>query len=305
MKNTLLKKSWIALLAFFILLALNFGCSNPNQKKLNPAYAKWFTIKKVADKVWSISDHGADNFYLVEGTDSALLIDNGIGVVNVRDFVSQLTNLPLIVVNTHGHPDHGGANYQFPLVYVHPADFELLDFFGTKEQRQKERMNMPKGDSIPKGILFPDTITLKPTVLRPIRQGYTFNLGNRKLEVIEVPGHTFGSICLLDAKNKLLFTGDNDNTLVWLFLEKCEPLEVYLESLKNLNKRKAEFDTLYPGHNMPIDKAFIDEQITCVENILNGQCQPKPYHSFVGDGMVCEYKRASVVYNPDNLRVKK
>ena len=37
-----------------------------------------------------------------------------------------LTNLPVLVVNTHGHPDHAGGNGGFDEVYLHPADEPLM-----------------------------------------------------------------------------------------------------------------------------------------------------------------------------------
>ena len=73
----------------------------------------WFKVKKISEKVWRISDNDIDNIYLVEGRDSAMLIDNGVGAVNLIDFVKSITQLPLIVVNTHSHPDHTGSNHQF------------------------------------------------------------------------------------------------------------------------------------------------------------------------------------------------
>lgn len=81
----------------------------------------WFTVNEVSEKVWVISDHNIDNIYLIEGKDSALLVDTGIGVADLVSAVKKLTDKPLIVVNTHGHPDHCGANYQFEKVYIHPA----------------------------------------------------------------------------------------------------------------------------------------------------------------------------------------
>ena len=82
----------------------------------------WFTSEKMSETVWRISDHGVDNMYLVVGTKSAMLIDNGTGMANIRDYVKTLTKLPVIVVITHGHPDHAGSNYQFKEVYIHPDD---------------------------------------------------------------------------------------------------------------------------------------------------------------------------------------
>ena len=68
--------------------------------------AQWFRVTEVAEKVWLIDDHQAANIYLVEGSDSALIIDTGLGVADLVSTVKKLTGKPLIVVNTHGHPDH-------------------------------------------------------------------------------------------------------------------------------------------------------------------------------------------------------
>jgi len=40
----------------------------------------------------------------------------------------------------------------------------------------------------------------------PVEEGQVFNLGERELEVIYFPGHTKGSIALLDSRNKILFS---------------------------------------------------------------------------------------------------
>ena len=123
----------------------------------------------------------------------------------------------------------------------------------------------------------------------------------RELELIEVPGHTPGSICLLDRNLRTLFTGDNNNSLVWLFLDGCMPLEIYLQSLEHLMSRAEEFDTLMPGHGVPLESDFIGEQIICIKNILDGSCEGETYESFAGPALICYYKRAGVAFNPDNL----
>jgi hydroxyacylglutathione hydrolase len=264
----------------------------------------WFKIKLVAEKVWRIEDHGADNMYLVEGKEKALFIDTGLGVADLSQCIQSITKLPVLVVNTHGHPDHAGGNFQFEKVYAHPLDFDMIKRYNEKEQRQNMVQNMLKNSPVPDSVLFKDPGNLKPAELVPVRQGYVFDLGQRKLEVVEVPGHTRGSIALLDSGNKILFTGDNDNLLVWIFLNDCLPLESYLQTLQKLNQRANEFDVLLPGHGNSIDKAFIGEQIVCAQNILNGNCAGKPYNSFAGKGLVCSYKRAAIAYNPENLRSK-
>ncbi len=223
------------------------------------------------------------NIYVVEGNDSALIIDTGYGNGDLKAYVRTLTKLPLIVVNTHGHGDHTGCDYLFPKIYANAKDFGLINA-NLKKERERH------GD-----FVAPELV--------PIKEGYTFDLGGRKLEVIDVPGHTHGSICLLDSGNKILFAGDNTNTIVWLFLKDSYPLEVYLKSLEKVEKHINDFNIIMPGHNEPLPKTFISEQIACVKSILDGSCSSVPYNqsAFTAGAMLCTYKSAGVAYNPDNL----
>lgn len=239
-----------------------------------------FTATKM-DNGWAIAEKNSMvdvNIYLVEGKDSALIIDTGYGTGDLKAFVETLTKLPLIVVNTHGHGDHAGNNKQFAKIYLHPDDFYML---------QSNNKNAPK--------------------LIAIRQGYVFNLGGRKIEVMDVPGHTPGSIVLFDAASKVLFSGDNTNNLVWLFLRDCKPLEVYLQSLEKVQTRINDFNIVMPGHNAPLEKTFVAEQIGCVKAILNGTCEAAPYdHQYAQKGvMLGKFGTAQVAYDPKNLRAKK
>lgn len=237
-----------------------------------------YQTNKVADRVWAIVESNTVNIYLIEGKDSALIIDTGYGKGDLKAYIQTLTKLPLIVVNTHGHGDHTGADNQFLKIYAHSDDFELIN------ASLNQKVN-----------------------LIPVKEGYTFDLGGRKLEVIEVPGHTHGSICLLDSDNKILFAGDNTNAIVWLFLKDCYPLEVYLKSLEKVEKLKNKYNLVMPGHNSPLQNSFISEQIACVKNILDGTCSPVPYNysSFTAGALLCKYKTSEVAYDPNNLYLKK
>jgi hydroxyacylglutathione hydrolase len=268
------------------------------------ARASWFTSTRVSEGVWVIDDNGSDNMYLVEGRDKALLIDTGLGAARLAGFVKTLTSKPLMVVNTHGHPDHAGANYQFKTVYAHPADFAAIREMGTPEARARSIKTMAAGKAASDMVTADEAASAKDAELVPVKDGYVFDLGGRRLEVIETPGHTAGEIVLLDAASKQLFTGDNDNGLVWLFLPNCLPLEVYLQSLKKLERRSAEFHTIFPGHGVPLPAEFLGDQIRCVESILDGTCGGEPYQSFAGSAMTCKYGSATVAFNPKNLRTK-
>jgi glyoxylase-like metal-dependent hydrolase (beta-lactamase superfamily II) len=259
----------------------------------------WFTVNEVSEKVWVISDHNIDNIYLVEGSDSAMLIDNGTGVANLVSVVRKLTDKPLMVVITHGHPDHCGSDYQFEKVYIHPADTAAARALSLPETRKNMAAGMMGDATLP-----PDEAYTGPeynTKFLPVVEGQIFNLGGRFIKVWEAPGHTPGEICLLDIGNKFLFTGDNNNSLVWLFLQGCLPLSKYLLTLEKQKERLAEFDIIFPGHGPQMQSDFILDQISCVKAILDGTCEAKDYKSFAGNAKVCTYGRASVAFNPENL----
>lgn len=261
--------------------------------------AGWFSEKEVSPKVWQINDNGADNIWLVEGRDSSILIDTGLGVADLVSFVKKITVKPLIVINTHGHPDHSGSNYQFEKVYVHPADSSDARRCNLPEARAASSGSMVQG----KAPSESDKYKGKPfnTRLIPVSEGQIFNLGGRRLQVMNTPGHTHGSICLLDIENKLLFTGDNNNVLVWLFLQNCDPLHEYLVTLEKQIKKLDSFTTLFPGHGFQMQSDFINDQVACVKGILDKSIEAKPYKSFAGDAMISTSGRASVAFNPGNL----
>ena len=240
---------------------------------------------KEGDGLWRIVENKTVNIYVVEGEDSALVIDTGYGTGDLKTFIGTLTDLPLIVVNTHGHGDHVRGDYQFPRIYVHPNDFVLLkSSFGSGEG---EKMICPP--------------------LIPIREDHRFDLGGRNLEVMEVPGHTSGSICLFDKKNKVIFAGDHINAVVWLFLDVCLPLETYQKSLKKVEARLSDFDVIMPGHNEPLEAAYLNELITGVGSILDGACSSVPYDyaPITKGSLMCTYKRANIAYDPKKLFEKK
>ena len=264
----------------------------------NPS--SWFSTKKLNNNVWRISDGDIDNIYLITGRDSALLIDTGLGFADLKRFVGTLTTLPLIVVNTHSHPDHTGSSFQFEKVYCHPDDVQAIKFFGSKDMR-KGMFKTMGASRVPDSLRISLQDSLYSVNLVAVKDKHIFNLGDRKIEVIHVPGHTPGSICLLDHKDKYLYTGDNDNILVWLHPQDALPLDIYLKSLQKLEHRIKDFNTLQPGHGDPIDNKFIGEQIECVKTIISGKCKGDPYDSFVGKGQVCSFKRAKVVFNPSKV----
>ena len=71
---------------------------------------KRLKIQRINDHIWLLNDHDDGTGYLVTGTDKALVIDTMYGQEDLKEAVKNLTDLPLMLVNTHGHFDHTYGN---------------------------------------------------------------------------------------------------------------------------------------------------------------------------------------------------
>ena len=97
--------------------------------------SKFFRAKKIYDNVTLIAGLGGEQSYLIEGSEKALLIDGLAGVGSLKAFVREQTDLPVTMVNTHGHVDHIGADFEYGEVYIDPADIALLYEHSNREMR--------------------------------------------------------------------------------------------------------------------------------------------------------------------------
>ncbi len=264
---------------------------------------EWFKTKRVYKGTWAIDDRGADVMYLIAGNEKCLLVDTGWGIGDLPKTVFSFSSLPLLVLNTHGHPDHSYGNSVFEQVHIHEADKHLINNLSTARTRKWMIKNvLPK--PLPKSF-DPDKWAVKVPSIKTIKDSYVFDLGNRHLQTICVPGHTAGSVCLLDRENRLLFTGDTVQNPSWLHLEESLPLSQFLKNLKRLQSRMDEFDRYLPGHagleTLPLPKQHIAELAVGIGQILDGKLIGREEKTFAGDGLRCDFGSTSVVYRSNNL----
>jgi glyoxylase-like metal-dependent hydrolase (beta-lactamase superfamily II) len=105
----------------------------------------------------------------------------------------------------------------------------------------------------------------------PITEKSLLDLGNRNIEVIEVPGHTRGSICFLDRESGDFFAGDACNMNTLIMGEMSASVEEYLEALLKLEKYEPLISRFYQFHGESLsDKSCIDDNIECCKEILSG-----------------------------------
>lgn len=267
--------------------------------------SEWFDVKEVGDATWAIDDRGSDLLYLAAGQERCLLMDTGWGVGDLSALVASLSPLPLTVVNTHGHPDHVLGNGQFAQVYVHAADEAVARELPSIEMRSWIMGNvLPK--PVPADFQFDAWAVAGPGVLDTVQGGHVFDLGGRALEVISVPGHTPGSICLLDRQARVLFTGDAVLPgPIWLHLDESLPLHQFHENLRRLQGLAGAFDDILPGHadlqTLPLSKDLLDDLVAGIGRILAGELVGREEKTFAGDGLRCDFGSCGIVYRPDRL----
>jgi hydroxyacylglutathione hydrolase len=140
--------------------------------------ARRANIIPINENVTLIDDAGESTCYLVTGEKKALLIDTVNGYENLKEIVREITDLPITVVNTHGHGDHVWGNVYFEEAYLHPKDWALHD----------------RAFSSPQAVEVLKKYSLKPAKLLPLDENAVFDLGGITLEVIPMAGHTKGCV---------------------------------------------------------------------------------------------------------------
>ena len=177
----------------------------------------------------------ATNLYVIadERTREAIAIDTALpclewiaGELEARDWTLKL------IVSTHGHWDHIGDNARVAehtgaRIAAHPLD--------------AYRLAEPSGQSLPFEI--PPSV---PAV--ELAEGGEIRFGSVRLDVLHTPGHTEGSVCLLDNDNGRVYSGDTlfAGSFGRVDLPGGSP-EAMVESLGRLRRLDDQLVVL-PGH---------------------------------------------------------
>ena len=149
-------------------------------------------------------------------------------------------------MSTHADGDHIGCNAEFDSAHMHPAEMPYIQ--NTKAD----------------------------AAVSPLWEGDVIDIGGRSFEVLLIPGHTPGSIALLDRENRILVSGDSlSETPVFMFGE-VRSIHAYIASMEKLIKLQGLIDEIYPSHGpFPIAPSQIKWAYEAAKKLAAGELPPQ------------------------------
>lgn len=238
--------------------------------------SEWFDVYRIFPDVYALYESGQWEqviSYLIIGDDRALVFDTGFGIAPLRPLVVQLTDKDVFVINSHSHYDHVGGNFEFAKISGPDNDYARENAKGVPNEIARQFIP-------PETILKPlpsgfdiDAYEIKPyEVTAYIGDGDVIDLGGLSLEVIETPGHSPDSLCLLDREGRRLFTGDTIYPAELYGHIPGADFESYHASINRLSALEPLVDTLLPQHMLPaMDAAYLGHVKTAFDEIAAGK----------------------------------
>ncbi|MCX5710838.1 MAG: MBL fold metallo-hydrolase [Candidatus Omnitrophica bacterium] len=123
----------------------------------------------------------------------AIIIDPGAQEHKIRKVLERHKLKPALVINTHGHYDHMGADDKFGVpVYIHKLDSAML---------KDPMLNLSGLFSLACGV---------KSEINTLEENQVISCDGIELKVLHIPGHTPGGIALVLIKpdEHVVFTGD-------------------------------------------------------------------------------------------------
>ncbi len=175
---------------------------------------RWFESRRLDDGVTLIWEPHVDpgvrcNIWHVRGSERDLLLDSGLGLASLRQEIALVGERPLLAVASHSHFDHVGGHYEFAERAIHPAEADILAHPTRANTLAENYMAAAAFAARPAGGLDLRAYNVRPAPATLfIDEGDVIDLGDRRLEVMHLPGHSPGSIALWERESGILFAGD-------------------------------------------------------------------------------------------------
>ena len=198
------------ILLFIVSIASVMACNTSNEKSLDLTTQNWIhgsenckentdpliQVVQYDSNTWILRQNKCTNYeapfmFLFFGEEKALLMDTGATespdlfplfdtvIEIVKNWSEEHGPVELVVAHTHKHGDHFAGDGQF----INKPNTTVIGLEVDDIQRFFKISNWPE-------------------------EIVDFDIGNRKLKIIPIPGHQASSIAVYDPSTKILLTGD-------------------------------------------------------------------------------------------------
>ena len=173
----------------------------------------WYTLQTVGDDITYISEPFIKAFYRcniwhVRGRDRDMLVDSGMGVVSLCQYVPKVTEKSCLAVASHSHFDHIGCHHEFEQRIIHSAEADIMAHPTRTNTLAEPYVTDEIFTKLPPLYRSIEYAVKKAPATRLVENGDVIDLGDRQFEVIHTPGHSPGGIALWEEKTGVLFSGD-------------------------------------------------------------------------------------------------
>ena len=235
----------------------------------------WFEVYRVDDDIYAIYEPGQFEeviSFLIAGQDFALMFDTGLGIGNIRSVVDQLTDLDVVVLNSHTHYDHIGGNYLFDTIYGTDTAYTKRRALGSPPEAVADFLQ--EGwvwKPLPDGFSAADYQSHPFTISKTVGEGDRIDIGGRVLEILHTPGHAPDSICLIDRENRMLFTGDSFYLAPLYTHIPGGSFDDYANTAARLSGLAGSIDRALTSHNVPVvDSSYMTAMGQAFADIQSG-----------------------------------
>lgn len=249
-----------------------------------------YSIEKLQNHVYHIEDYTAStpsSIYLVGRGNEVLIVDGGnvpatsAAAYECKYILEELCYKKKVsMVLTHAHIDHIGILLQDSL--LKNLDVQAI-YMSEKDYVDRKDL----------GILGKTCMQGKQELLRFVKEGDTFRVGDALYAVSEAGAHTRGSIVIYAKEEDCVFTGDAFGSgYVWLFWNEEEnPLQILEDSVLKVLKQVSSYrhPVFYPGHRyqqfLPSDvtaigemrQSYLEDMYSLLQKMRSGKADTEPY----------------------------
>ena len=252
----------------------------------------WFQVDYLQNKTYSIEEPQSSQenvSYLIIGDNKSIMFDTGSGEntsengFKIKHIINQLTDIPLSLLLSHFHFDHNQNISEFSSVA-----FPDLAFL---------RQNISNTDvyTFTAEDLFIGNTPNQTQVSEWLPINTDIDLGNRVIQLVNIPGHTDESVAIIDKTNKMAFLGDYLYNGA-LFLFDNDDVSVYQESIDHLISILDSNYQLYGVHGTPeVTFGKLQELSNFLNCIQLNTCVPSATNLWGYNVLVYSFQRMQMV----------